>query len=271
MILSAMATPWTTQGCCNHCCRRPGLPVRVHTPNSCLTIGGRSILRAQHFSIREQPYHQPRSLSWSLWSLRPTRQPLCVPRPSRFASSITAVPAARIPSPTGSTRCRNRSTSSVVHDARAAVRLPGELIARTVEADRRSRSRRRGHPRPRYGEAGGGAGWSIARRRDYAPATRNLPCSDTATRCVATCYAMPWRLGARASPRPMRPRLPRARDTPSRSYTGEPANVKITTERDLEAAQQAAGDWPAPAFSRAGTGYDLHRLVAGRRLVLARR
>jgi len=47
---------------------------------------------------------------------------------------------------------------------------------------------------------------------------------------------------------------------------GDPANVKITTEEDLAAARlRAAG---APGTGRAGTGYDLHRLVDGRPLVL---
>ncbi len=47
---------------------------------------------------------------------------------------------------------------------------------------------------------------------------------------------------------------------------GDPENVKITTEEDLEAARRRTG---APARTgRAGTGYDLHRLVEGRPLVL---
>jgi len=46
---------------------------------------------------------------------------------------------------------------------------------------------------------------------------------------------------------------------------GDPANVKITTASDLEAAQRAA----VPAASgRIGTGYDLHRLADGRPLLL---
>ncbi|HYM25395.1 MAG TPA: 2-C-methyl-D-erythritol 4-phosphate cytidylyltransferase [Vicinamibacterales bacterium] len=47
--------------------------------------------------------------------------------------------------------------------------------------------------------------------------------------------------------------------------SGDPANVKITTQSDLDAARRAI----APARTgRAGTGYDLHRLVVGRPLVL---
>ena len=46
---------------------------------------------------------------------------------------------------------------------------------------------------------------------------------------------------------------------------GDPGNVKITTADDLAAARQRMGT----AAMRAGTGYDLHRLVEGRRLVVA--
>lgn len=45
---------------------------------------------------------------------------------------------------------------------------------------------------------------------------------------------------------------------------GDPANVKITTASDLEAARRTS----TPAMSRIGTGYDLHRLVGGRPLIL---
>jgi len=46
---------------------------------------------------------------------------------------------------------------------------------------------------------------------------------------------------------------------------GETANVKITTDEDLAAARRHVG---AGTAGRVGTGYDLHRLVDGRRLVL---
>ena len=52
-----------------------------------------------------------------------------------------------------------------------------------------------------------------------------------------------------------------------RVVEGDPANVKITTPEDLENAQRRS----APSLSasaRVGIGYDLHRLVAGRPLVL---
>jgi 2-C-methyl-D-erythritol 4-phosphate cytidylyltransferase/2-C-methyl-D-erythritol 2,4-cyclodiphosphate synthase len=49
---------------------------------------------------------------------------------------------------------------------------------------------------------------------------------------------------------------------------GDPANVKITTPDDLAMARRRLTG-PAAAESRIGTGYDLHRLVAGRPLILA--
>jgi 2-C-methyl-D-erythritol 4-phosphate cytidylyltransferase / 2-C-methyl-D-erythritol 2,4-cyclodiphosphate synthase len=50
---------------------------------------------------------------------------------------------------------------------------------------------------------------------------------------------------------------------------GDPRNVKITTADDLDAARARADAGRKPARTgRAGTGYDLHRLVEGRPLVI---
>ena len=46
---------------------------------------------------------------------------------------------------------------------------------------------------------------------------------------------------------------------------GDPSNVKITTADDLDLARRGAG---AAALARIGTGYDLHRLVDGRPLII---
>ncbi len=48
---------------------------------------------------------------------------------------------------------------------------------------------------------------------------------------------------------------------------GDPANVKITTAADLDAARRRASARPAGP-GRVGIGYDLHRLVEGRPLIL---
>jgi 2-C-methyl-D-erythritol 4-phosphate cytidylyltransferase/2-C-methyl-D-erythritol 2,4-cyclodiphosphate synthase len=47
---------------------------------------------------------------------------------------------------------------------------------------------------------------------------------------------------------------------------GDPGNVKVTTQHDLAEARLRLG---AVSSLRIGTGYDLHRLVTGRSLVLA--
>ena len=52
-----------------------------------------------------------------------------------------------------------------------------------------------------------------------------------------------------------------------RLVEGEARNLKITTEDDLVLARVLSGE--GAGASRAGTGYDLHRLVEGRPLVLA--
>jgi 2-C-methyl-D-erythritol 4-phosphate cytidylyltransferase/2-C-methyl-D-erythritol 2,4-cyclodiphosphate synthase len=62
--------------------------------------------------------------------------------------------------------------------------------------------------------------------------------------------------------------LAEAAGFPVRIVAGEPTNVKITTMTDLRVAEAIAGGTGAPAATRVGTGYDLHRLVEGRPLVL---
>jgi 2-C-methyl-D-erythritol 4-phosphate cytidylyltransferase/2-C-methyl-D-erythritol 2,4-cyclodiphosphate synthase len=49
---------------------------------------------------------------------------------------------------------------------------------------------------------------------------------------------------------------------------GDPRNLKITTAADLEIAERWLGGAPGPGLMRIGNGYDLHRLVEGRPLVL---
>jgi 2-C-methyl-D-erythritol 4-phosphate cytidylyltransferase/2-C-methyl-D-erythritol 2,4-cyclodiphosphate synthase len=53
-----------------------------------------------------------------------------------------------------------------------------------------------------------------------------------------------------------------------RIVEGDAANIKITTPDDLIIAEAIAGSGKRVRTGRAGTGYDLHRLVAGRPLVI---
>jgi len=51
---------------------------------------------------------------------------------------------------------------------------------------------------------------------------------------------------------------------------GDVKNIKVTTPEDLaEARRRSEGEGSSPRLTRIGTGYDLHRLVAGRPLILA--
>ena len=49
---------------------------------------------------------------------------------------------------------------------------------------------------------------------------------------------------------------------------GDPRNLKITTPEDLEMAERLIGTKSPAATMRIGNGYDLHRLVSGRPLIL---
>jgi 2-C-methyl-D-erythritol 4-phosphate cytidylyltransferase / 2-C-methyl-D-erythritol 2,4-cyclodiphosphate synthase len=62
--------------------------------------------------------------------------------------------------------------------------------------------------------------------------------------------------------------LAEAAGFPVRIVQGEPANVKITTMTDLKAAEAVAGGAACGGTMRVGTGYDLHRLIEGRPLIL---
>jgi 2-C-methyl-D-erythritol 4-phosphate cytidylyltransferase / 2-C-methyl-D-erythritol 2,4-cyclodiphosphate synthase len=55
---------------------------------------------------------------------------------------------------------------------------------------------------------------------------------------------------------------------PVQLVPGDPANLKITTPDDLAVARARAPRAREPRTPRIGTGYDLHRLVEGRRLTL---
>ena len=62
--------------------------------------------------------------------------------------------------------------------------------------------------------------------------------------------------------------LAEAAGFPVRLVPGEPANLKITTQTDLEVARAMIQHEQEQPAVRVGTGYDLHRLVEGRPLIL---
>jgi 2-C-methyl-D-erythritol 4-phosphate cytidylyltransferase / 2-C-methyl-D-erythritol 2,4-cyclodiphosphate synthase len=56
---------------------------------------------------------------------------------------------------------------------------------------------------------------------------------------------------------------------PVHIVAGDPANIKVTTPHDLAAARSRVAGGAAAMTMRIGSGYDLHRLVEGRPLILA--
>jgi 2-C-methyl-D-erythritol 4-phosphate cytidylyltransferase/2-C-methyl-D-erythritol 2,4-cyclodiphosphate synthase len=54
---------------------------------------------------------------------------------------------------------------------------------------------------------------------------------------------------------------------PVRLVDGEPTNIKITTEHDLDVSKALLGI-QGPGVARVGTGYDLHRLESGKPLII---
>lgn len=62
--------------------------------------------------------------------------------------------------------------------------------------------------------------------------------------------------------------LAEAAGFPVRLVAGEPGNIKITTVTDLEMARSMVERTSGRPGARVGTGYDLHRLVEGRPLIL---
>ncbi len=133
------------------------------------------------------------------------------------------------------------------------------------------RSRDRGRGRGRRGGAGRAGARHREARRSRPPGRRR---DDAARGDLAGADAagiQPERVRGRAGGRRARRRRDRRRDagragrTPVRVVPGDERNVKITTPDDLANIRARA----RPRLPRVGTGYDLHRLVEGRPLVLA--
>ncbi len=82
---------------------------------------------------------------------------------------------------------------------------------------------------------------------------------------VAQAYARAQRAGIIATDDAS---LVEAMGVPVRLVMGSPRNLKVTYPADLALAQQLVQSQRGMRETRCGIGYDIHRLVAGRRLVL---
>ena len=147
----------------------------------------------------------------------------------------------------------------VIHDA-ARPLVSGPLIRRTVEGALESGAAiaaLRAHDTVKRGNAGGVIVDTLPRDEIYLAQTPqafrvNVLRDALALHLDATDEAM---LAERAGYR-------------VKLVEGDPRNIKITTAEDLKTAEHLLGGVPPAAAMRIGNGYDLHRLVAGRPLIL---
>jgi 2-C-methyl-D-erythritol 4-phosphate cytidylyltransferase/2-C-methyl-D-erythritol 2,4-cyclodiphosphate synthase len=224
-------------------------------PKQLLTLGGLPILQRSvdallsHPRIRDMVVALPPDLAAEPPGyLRRRDKPLVIVEGGARRQDSVAQAFARVPAD---------ADVVVIHDA-ARPLVSADLIERTVAAalaDGAAVAALRATDTVKRGDAGGHVVETLPREHVYLAQTpqafRVAVLRDAlASAADATDEAT---LAERAGHR-------------VRLVEGEPANVKITTPADLSAAERTLGAF-APAI-RIGQGYDLHRLVEGRPLVL---
>jgi 2-C-methyl-D-erythritol 4-phosphate cytidylyltransferase/2-C-methyl-D-erythritol 2,4-cyclodiphosphate synthase len=155
-------------------------------------------------------------------------------------------------------RVSGRAEMVVIHDA-ARPLVSDDLIRRTVAAASEAGAAIaaiRAHDTVKQTDASGAITATLPRERIYLAQT------PQAFRVTVLRDAL--RLDGEATDEAM---LAERAGHTVRVVDGDPRNLKITTPDDLTMAEHLTGFTPAPAL-RIGNGYDLHRLVAGRPLIL---
>ena len=155
----------------------------------------------------------------------------------------------------------------VIHDA-ARPFVTGDIIARAIDAAAVHGAAIAAIPVTdtvkQIGEAGGG---SRRIRATIARDTIVLAQTPQAFRRDVLERAIAEGLKLEATDEAM---LAERLGLPVHIVDGDVRNIKVTTPEDLtEARRRSDGDSVSPRLTRIGTGYDLHRLVAGRPLILA--
>lgn len=164
----------------------------------------------------------------------------------------------------------DRADIVVVHDAARPFVTP-DLIARTIDAAAehgaaiaavRARDTIK-QAAGRDGEAGQFVRATLPRDTIYMAQTPQAFRRDILARAIADGQA-----GSEATDEAM---LAERAGFRVALVDGDPGNIKVTTPEDLESARARLGGASpqGPGLARIGTGYDLHRLVPGRALVLA--
>jgi 2-C-methyl-D-erythritol 4-phosphate cytidylyltransferase/2-C-methyl-D-erythritol 2,4-cyclodiphosphate synthase len=224
-------------------------------PKQLLTLGGRPILQRSvdallsHPCIRDMVVALPPDLAAEPPDyLRRRDKPLVIVEGGARRQDSVAQAFARVPTD---------ADVVVIHDA-ARPLVSADLIERTVAAalaDGAAVAALRATDTVKRGDAGGHVVETLPREHVYlaqTPQAFRVAVLRDALAIAADATdeaALAERAGHRV-----------------RLVEGEPANVKITTPADLNAAERTLGA-VAPTI-RIGQGYDLHRLVEGRPLVL---
>ena len=233
-------------------------------PKQLLTVGGESILRrsirlvAEHDRIDEIVVVLPPELAAE------APADLCAPgKPLRIvAGGARRQDSVRL----GFEAIRGRADIVVIHDA-ARPFASADLVSRTIDAAAESGAALAALPASdtvKLASAGSGGTIiverTVPRERVYMAQTPQAFRADVLAAAIEA-----GRGGAVATDEAA---LAEAAGFPVRIVAGETTNLKITTMTDLKAAEAIAAGERAPATVRVGIGYDLHRLVEGRPLVL---
>jgi 2-C-methyl-D-erythritol 4-phosphate cytidylyltransferase/2-C-methyl-D-erythritol 2,4-cyclodiphosphate synthase len=234
-------------------------------PKQLLTIGGESILRrsvrlfAEHARVDEVVVVLPPDLAANVPAdLDLPGKPLVV-----VAGGARRQDSVR----NGFDAVRDRADIVVVHDA-ARPFASADLISRTIDAAVESGAALAAFAASDTVKLAGAAGGTgplvvertVPRERVFLAQTPQAFRADVLAAAIDAGRADAVATDEAA--------LAEAAGFPVRIVVGEATNLKITTMTDLRAAEAIAGRDRASARMRVGTGYDLHRLVEGRPLVL---
>jgi 2-C-methyl-D-erythritol 4-phosphate cytidylyltransferase/2-C-methyl-D-erythritol 2,4-cyclodiphosphate synthase len=230
------------------------------TPKQLLDLGGRTLLQRsvdvfdRCGRVDEIVVVLPPDLaSAGVVALRPTRKPLAIVAGGARRQDSVA---------NGFDHVVGRADLVVVHDA-ARPFASEALITRTIDAAAESGAALaalRARDTVKQAAAGGLlVAATLPREAIYLAQTPQAFRADVLRDAVA--------LGRRGTDATDEAALAEQAGHPVRLVEGEAHNLKITTEDDLVIARALSGE--GVGLPRAGTGYDLHRLVEGRPLVLA--
>ena len=159
-------------------------------------------------------------------------------------------------------RVAGRADVVIIHDA-ARPLVSGDLIRRTIEAASETGAAIaavRAQDTVKRGDASGLVTGTLPRDEVYLAQTPQA----FRTSVLRDALAVAEQMGSATDEAMLAERA----GHPVKLVAGDPWNLKITTPEDLAMAERLMQPGAASAMMRIGNGYDLHRLVEGRLLIL---